>query len=100
MKKFEVIRGWIMDLIDNEFIERRYAEIKPLEDKENEYTNGSVLWQMEDAFDGESGFAYDDLKLAFENSGVNKSKWKNIDISQLSEENKALAAAIIAETNA
>lgn len=95
MKKFEVVRGWIMDDIDGELIEKRYAEIKPFEDEENVFPNGIKLWEMEDAFDGESGFAYDDLKLAFENSGVDKAKWNNINIDALSEEDKTLAQKII-----
>lgn len=103
MKKFIVIRDYVINELKNKYgalvrVEQDFfrTEIKAYDDVKNIYKNGETLCESPKLFNGETCDIYDDLRLAFENSGVDKSKWNSIDISQLSEEDKALARNIIA----
>lgn len=101
MKKFIVVCYYSNIFEDREDalvpIGREYFDnrIREYDDPNNTYENGEVLWDG-GLFDGEVCEIYDTLELAFKNSHLDKTEWNKINISRLSEENKALAQKIIA----
>ena len=107
MRKYLVIRDYYNETevinqlltVTNQVFFR--TEIQVCDDSKNiYYENGETYWESCHLFDGELCKIFDSLKLAFENSHLDKTKWNEIIIKSLNEEEKALASAMIAEANA
>ena len=107
MRKYLVIRDYYneTEVVDQQLTVTNQVffrtEIQACENRNNIcYENGETYWQSCRLFEGELCEIFDSLKLAFENSYLDKTKWNEIIIKSLNEEEKALASAIIAEANA